>query len=57
LAGRSDASITSNIEAYKLAEKYPDQMMSVLIDPAKAWAPLAVFLPQGDQVWINCLNR
>ncbi|MGB1446817.1 MAG: transporter substrate-binding domain-containing protein [Arenicellales bacterium] len=57
LAGRSDASITSNIEAHKLVEKYPDQMMIVPVDQAKARTPLAVLLPQGDQVWINYVNH
>ena len=57
LAGRSDASITSNIEAHKLVEKYPDQMMIVPVDKAKARTPLAVLLPQGDQVWINYVNH
>jgi cyclohexadienyl dehydratase len=57
LAGRSDASITSNIEAHKLVEKYPDQMMIAPVENAKARTPLAILLPQDDQVWINYVNH
>ena len=55
LAGRADAHITSNVEAYKLVEKYP-QMMVVPVKAAKARTPIAILLPQGDQVWINYIN-
>jgi len=55
LAGRADAHITSNVEAYKLVEKYT-QMMVVPVKAAKARTPIAMLLPQGDQVWINYVN-
>ena len=55
LAGRADAHITSNVEAYKLVEKYP-QMMIVPVSAPKAPTPIAMLLPQGDQVWINYIN-
>ncbi len=55
LAGRADAHITSNVEAYKLVEKYP-QMMIVPVSAPKAPTPIAMLLPQGDQVWINYVN-
>ena len=55
LAGRADAHITSNVEAYKLVEKYP-QMMIVPVSAPKARTPIAMLLPQGDQVWINYIN-
>ena len=55
LAGRADAHITSNVEAYKLVEKY-SQMMVVPVKAAKARTPIAMLLPQGDQVWINYVN-
>ncbi len=55
LAGRADAHITSNVEAYKLVEKYP-QMMIVPVSAAKAPTPIAMLLPQADQVWINYVN-
>ena len=55
LAGRADAHITSNVEAYKLVAKYPE-MMIVPVSAAKAPTPIAMLLPQGDQVWINYIN-
>ncbi len=55
LVGRADAHITSNVEAYKLVAKYP-QMMVVPVSAPKAPTPIAMLLPQGDQVWINYVN-
>ena len=55
LAGRADAHITSNVEAFKLVEKYP-QMMVVPVSAPKAPTPIAMLLPQEDQVWINYVN-
>ena len=55
LAGRADAHITSNVEAIKLVEKYP-QMMIVPVSAPKAPTPIAMLLPQADQVWINYVN-
>ncbi|NKB63107.1 MAG: transporter substrate-binding domain-containing protein [Gammaproteobacteria bacterium] len=55
LAGRADAHITSNVEAYKLVEKFPD-MMIVPVAKARARTPVAMLLPQDDQVWINFVN-
>lgn len=55
LAGRADAHITSNVEANKLVEKYP-QMMIVPVSEPKAPTPIAILLPQDDQVWINYVN-
>jgi cyclohexadienyl dehydratase len=55
LAGRADAHITSNVEAYKLVEKY-SQMMVVPVSAPKARTPIAMLLPQDDQVWINYMN-
>jgi cyclohexadienyl dehydratase len=55
LSGRADAHITSNVEAYKLVAKYP-QMMVVPVSAPKAPTPIAMLLPQGDQVWINYVN-
>ena len=55
LAGRADAHITSNVEAYKLVAKYPE-MMIVPVSAPKAPTPIAMLLPQGDQVWINYVN-
>ena len=55
LSGRAEAHITSNVEAYKLVEKYP-QMMIVPVSAPKAPTPIAMLLPQDDQVWINYVN-
>lgn len=55
LSGRADAHITSNVEAYKLVEKY-EQMMVVPVSAPKARTPIAMLLPQDDQVWINYMN-
>ncbi len=56
LAGRADISMTSNLEAAKLVEQYP-QMMVVPAKGGKNPTPLAVLLPQADQVWINYVNH
>ena len=55
LAGRADAHITSNVEAYKLVAKYPE-MMVVPVKAPKARTPIAMLMPQADQVWINYVN-
>lgn len=55
LSGRADAHITSNVEALKLVEKYT-QMMIVPVSAPKSPTPIAMLLPQGDQVWINYMN-
>lgn len=55
LAGRADAHITSNVEANKLVAKYP-QMAIVPVSAPKAPTPIAMLLPQADQVWINYVN-
>lgn len=55
LAGRADAHITSNVEAHKLVAKYP-QMMIVPVSAPKSPTPIAMLLPQGDQIWINYIN-
>ncbi|MCY4260988.1 MAG: transporter substrate-binding domain-containing protein [Rhodobacteraceae bacterium] len=55
LAGRADAHITSNVEAYKLVDKYAD-LKIVPVSAPKARTPIAMLLPQDDQVWINYIN-
>ncbi len=55
LAGRADAHITSNVEANKLVAKYKN-MMIVPVSKPKSPTPIAMLLPQGDQVWINYVN-
>ena len=56
LAGRADISMTSNLEAAKLVDQYPE-MMVVPVQEGKNPTPLAVLLPQTDQVWINYVNH
>jgi len=55
LAGRADANITSNVEANKLVAKY-DNLMIVPVSEGRAPTPIAMLLPQADQVWINYVN-
>jgi len=55
LAGRAHAHITSNVEANKLIVQYP-QMAIVPVSAPKARTPIAMLLPQSDQVWINYVN-
>lgn len=56
LAGRADAHITSNVEAATLVERYPE-MMIVPVGAPRARTPIAMLLPQDDQVWINYVNH
>ena len=56
LAGRADISMTSNMEAAKLVEQYPE-LMIVPVQKGKNPTPLAMLLPQTDQVWINYVNH
>lgn len=55
LSGRADAHITSNIKAFKLTQKYPN-MIIVPVSAPKAPTPIAMLLPQADQIWINYIN-
>jgi cyclohexadienyl dehydratase len=55
LAGRADANITSNVEANRLVAQY-DQLMIVPVAEGRAPTPIAMLLPQADQVWINYVN-
>jgi len=55
LAGRADAHITSNVEAFKLVDQYPELMVVPVAQP-RARTPIAMLLPQDDQVWINYMN-
>jgi cyclohexadienyl dehydratase len=55
LAGRADANITSNVEANKLVAQY-DQLMIVPVAEGRSPTPIAMLMPQADQVWINYVN-
>ena len=55
LAGRAQAHITSNVEANKLVAQYAE-LMIVPVSAPRARTPIAMLLPQDDQVWINYVN-
>ncbi|MBQ4825110.1 transporter substrate-binding domain-containing protein [Leisingera sp. HS039] len=55
LAGRADVFITSNIEGSTLEEKFP--VTRVPDTGPRAPTPIAMLLPQDDQVWINYMNN
>ena len=55
LSGRAQVALTSNLEASKLVAKYPH--LAVLPVPPRKAKPLAILLPQNDQVWINYVNH
>jgi cyclohexadienyl dehydratase len=55
LSGRADASITSNVEANTLVAQY-DQLMIIPVEAGRSPTPVAMLLPQDDQVWINYVN-
>ena len=56
LAGRADVFVTSNLEGSTLKAKYPN-VKEVSIDAPRSPTPLAMLLPQDDQVWINFVNH
>ena len=56
LAGRADIFVTSNLEGSTLKAKYPD-IKEVKVDAPRSPTPLAMLLPQADQVWINYVNH
>ena len=55
IAGRADVFITSNIEGATLSQKFPITRVSGT--DARSPAPIAMLLPQTDQVWINYVNN
>ncbi|MGF1527306.1 MAG: transporter substrate-binding domain-containing protein [Candidatus Competibacterales bacterium] len=54
LSGRADVFITSNIEGATLTDKFG--FIRLPGAEARAPAPIAMLLPQADQVWINYVN-
>jgi len=56
LSGRSDVFVTSNIEGATLTKKF-DKLVAIDIEAARAPTPIAMLLPQDDQVWINYVNN
>lgn len=55
LSGRADVFVTSNIEGATLLEKFPN-VRQVEVNEPRAPTPIAMLLPQTDQVWINYVN-
>ena len=55
LAGRADVFITSNIEGSTLREKHG--VVQVAGTEPRSPSPIAMLLPQDDQVWINYVNN
>ncbi len=56
LSGRSDVFVTSNIEGATLTTKF-DKLVAIEVEAARAPTPIAMLLPQSDQVWINYVNN
>jgi len=55
LSARSDVFVTSNIEGSTLLTKFPN-LRQIATDGPRAPTPIAMLLPQNDQVWINYVN-
>lgn len=55
LSGRSDVFITSNIEGATLVSKFPN-LRQIETDGPREPSPIAMLMPQNDQVWINYVN-
>jgi len=55
LSGRADVFVTSNIEGAELVAKFPN-VRQIPVDAPREPTPIAMLLPQGDQVWINYIN-
>ncbi len=56
LARRADVSVTSNVEAATLVEKFK-QLAIVPVKESRRPTPISMLMPQGDQVWINYVNH
>ena len=56
LARRADVSVTSNVEAATLVDKFKQLAIVPVTAPRKP-TPIAMLLPQDDQVWINYINH
>lgn len=55
LSGRADVFVTSNIEGSELLQKFSN-LRQISVDEARSPTPIAMLLPQNDQVWINYIN-
>jgi cyclohexadienyl dehydratase len=55
LAGRSDYTVTTLIEASGLQERYPELQM-IFPEQARSALPMAFLTPIEDQIWLNYVN-
>ncbi|MGF1723963.1 transporter substrate-binding domain-containing protein [Photobacterium nomapromontoriensis] len=53
---KTNAIITSNIEAASLVSRYP-QLSVAQVDGMRYPTPIAMLLPKSDQIWINYVNH
>ena len=56
LSGRSDVFVTSNIEGATLMTKFAN-IKQIPVAAPRSPSPIAMLLPQDDQVWINYVNN
>ncbi|GAA4122848.1 transporter substrate-binding domain-containing protein [Aminobacter aganoensis] len=56
LSGRADVTITSNVDAAALVQRYPE-LSIVPVDGARSKRPASFMVAQGDQIWLNYLNN
>lgn len=56
LAGRSDYTVTTLVEASGLQERY-DQIQMIFPDQARSTLPMAFLTPIEDQMWLNYVNN
>ena len=57
LAGRAQATITSNVEAATLMKTYPDLQQVGSNSEMRNKRPFAYPMPQGDEVWLTFVNN
>ena len=55
ISGRADVFVTSNIEGATLTKKF-SKMRAIPVTTPRNPSPIAMLLPQDDQVWINYVN-
>ncbi|WP_272011310.1 transporter substrate-binding domain-containing protein [Roseovarius sp. ZX-A-9] len=56
LAGRSDYTVTTLIEASGLQKRY-DQIQMIFPEQSRAALPMAFLTPIDDQIWLNYVNN
>jgi cyclohexadienyl dehydratase len=56
ISGRSDVFVTSNIEGATLMSKFSN-VKAIPVDKPRFPSPIAMLVPQDDQVWINYVNN